>query len=181
MKRIWILSSLLIVSFLLAGCECKVTNTVTTEPTTHEYDAATQFCLNNWWTHSYIISKDEEYWECTFPSWVGCRDDIVMTEDCYFLPNLEDVDTEEKRQSWCEKSAENRIIDMVPGAKFDKIIWDENEEISADDEWNTTMISRNFVVKYQKDWSNWEMPATCEASYLDWSLGTTFDQEYIVE
>ena len=37
------------------------------------------------------------------------------------------------------------------------------------------------VVKYQKDWSNWEMPATCEASYLDWSLGTTFDQEYIVE
>jgi hypothetical protein len=62
--------------------------------------------LDNSGVYSHVISVDEEYGECTFPSGVGCRDEILMTEQCDFMPNLDDIDTEEERLAGCEENVQ---------------------------------------------------------------------------
>ena len=74
---------LLVWTFLLSWCCNK-----------NDHNEAKQICLGNWWTYSIVTSPDEEYGECSFPSWVGCRDEILFTEECNFTPDVSSIDTE---------------------------------------------------------------------------------------
>jgi len=80
MKKTWLflIASLLCI-FTLAWCENGVS-----QNDNEKLSEEAQFCLDNWWTYSNVISQTEKYWECKFPSGVTCRDEILMTEKCNF-------------------------------------------------------------------------------------------------
>ena len=107
MKKIWLLTTLLIGSLLLTGCNsnsncnCDVSQCENWEEQRNE---AKEFCLSKWWTHLWATSPVEEHWECMFPSWIGCRDDMILDWKCNWEPDLSNIDTAEERQIWCENN-----------------------------------------------------------------------------
>jgi len=179
MKKAWLLVALLLGSLALAGCGCKC-DTPTNE--NNNLTSVAQFCLDNWWTYSRVTSPDEEYGECVFPSWVGCRDELILANECDFQPYLEDIDTEEERRLWCEENAQWWVEDMIPWAELLRIDWDEEwEQETLDEAGNITIIHRDFNIKYNHDWHLWSLPWVCEANFIDWSLWVSYGQEFIYE
>ena len=179
MKKQWLLIVLLLGSLALTWCGCKCDTPADESGALAE---VAQFCLDNWWTYSQVISPDEKYWECMFPSWVGCRDELIASNECNFQPNLEDIDTEEERHIWCEENAQRWVEDMLPGAELLRIDWNEEwEEEVQDEAGNVTIIRRDFNIQYNHNWNLWSLPWTCEANFIDWSLWVTYGEESIYE
>lgn len=161
MKRAWLFlvaGSLCVLT--LAWCKCNCTQ--------DELSEAAQYCLDNSGVYSHVISVDEEYGECTFPSGVGCRDEILMTEQCDFMPNLDDIDTEEERLAGCEENVQWWMVDFEE--------WSENVVVEwwNESEWWASFV-RNWVIKYVKDGRNWTMNAECVADFVDGSLSVSYD------
>lgn len=170
-----LLATVLLSALVLVWCNCNC-NKYTEEG----LNDAMQYCLDNWWTHSLIHSQTAVYGECSFPSWVICDDDILWTDECYFLPNLDGIDTEEERMAWCEENVQWWFQDILTDAELaDVQRWNEQE--IRDEEWNLTIISREFSAKYNKDWYHWTLPWLCEANFVDWSIWTSYGQEFIDE
>ena len=181
MKKIWLLSTLLVGSLLLTGCNCSnnVNNDRSCENPSKE--EAKAICLENKWTYSRVTSSDEEYWECMFPSWIWCQDDMVLNWECDWEADTTDIDTAEERQTWCENSVDWWMQDMMEWAVYFGVEREGDEVEVLDEEWNLTMITRNFYAKYDKDWQHWKLPWTCEANFVDGSLWVSFNQEFIDE
>ena len=182
MKKIWILTTLLVGSLLLTGCNsncnCDVPQCENWEDQRNE---AKEFCLSKWWTHLWATSPIEEHWECMFPSWIGCRDDMILDWKCNWEPDLSNIDAAEERQIWCENNVDWWMQDMMEWAVYYGIEWDGDEEEIKDEEWNLVMITRNFYAKYDKDWQHWKLPWRCEANFVDGSNWTTYGEEFLVE
>ena len=165
MKKISFLTTLMIWSVLLTwcnfsgSCDC--------------HTADKNFCLDNWWTYSIVTSSDEEYWECMFPSGIGCRDDALKSWECNFNPSLDDIDTEEERLNWCIDNAQSWVKDFVEWAESVYINWwDESE-------WWASFV-RSWTVSYTKNNSNYRIEAECVADFVDWSLNVSFWEEELV-
>ena len=167
MKKFWLLAVWCAV-LMLAGCNsncncnCNVDNDCNTQ---NEYK---QFCLDNWWTYNQVSAPDEEYWECSFPSWIGCRDDILMTDECNFIPDTSNIDTEEERLAGCEENAQWWVLDFENWENI-SIDWEDEEEGGAS-------FVRNWVVHYTKNWENWKIGVECVADFVDWSISASFGE-----
>ena len=92
---------------------------------------------------------------------------------------LENINTEEKRRLWCEKEAIARLQEVDPAAELIWIEWTENEEV-GEQYWMITIISRKFVVRFNKNWYQWEMPDLCQANFTNWELSTMASQAYMI-
>ena len=92
---------------------------------------------------------------------------------------LENINTEEKRRLWCEKEAIARLQKVDPAAELIWIEWTENEEV-GEQYWMITIISRKFVVRFNKNWYQWEMPDLCQANFTNWELSTMASQAYMI-
>ena len=182
MKKLWLLVTLLVGSLLLTGCNsncnCDIPQCNEWEIQTNE---AKSICLENKWTYSRVTSPDEEYWECMFPSWIGCRDDMVLNWECGWEANISGIDTAEERQTLCENNVDWWMQEMMEWAVYFWVEWDGDEVEVKDEEWNLTIITRNFYAKYDKDWQHWRLPWTCEANFVEGSLRTTYNQEFLDE
>ena len=178
MKKIWLLSTLLLGSLLLAGCNsncnCDVPQCDEWEPQTNE---AKVICLENKWTYSRVTSPDEEYWECMFPSWIWCRDDMILAWECNWKADTSDIDTEEERFEKCQESVTGWFADIMEDAEIDDIEYAEEKEVK-DEEWNLSAITRDFKAKFTRDWEKWIIDWYCEANFVSWGMWSTYDQEY---
>ena len=161
MKKFWLFATLLCWTLLLVWC-C---------PNNHEKTKA--FCLNKWWTYSIVFSADEEYWECAFPSGVGCRDDIMLDWMCQYEPDTSSIDSEEKRLDGCNQNANDWVNDFLEWAKSVEVIWWDEAEGWAS-------FVRNWVVHYTKDWDYYNMTVECVADFVDWSLSTSYWEEVLI-
>ncbi len=153
---------------LFAGCNCKVNvDNVDSLPKNEEsYAEYLQFCLDNWGEYSRVYNQEETYGECMFPSGVGCRDDMVF-DYCDFEPDLDNIDTEEKRLSGCEENVQWWMKDFVEWAENIVVEWGDESEGWAS-------FVRNGVVSYTQDWANWKMNVECIADFVDGSLGVSY-------
>ena len=173
MKKIWLLSTLGLTTLVLAGCttNCNCENTATNE---EALTKAMKYCLENGGTHSLIHSQTATYGECAFPSGIICEDTILWTEECNFEPNVEDIDTEEKRLAGCEKNVQVWMEDMVEDAENVATKWGDEVEGGAS-------FVRDGVITYTKDGSNWRMDAECIADFVDGSISVSYSDEVIDE
>ena len=172
-KTLWIVAVLLC-ALTLAWCNCNCDCNNSEE----EMNEAMQFCLDNWGTHSIIHSQTAVYGECSFPSGIGCEDDLILDGGCDFEPNLDSIDTEEKRFAGCEESVIWWFNDMMTDDEYIDT-QREDEQQMVDEEWNLTIISRGFKAKYNRDGYQWILPWLCEADFVQWGIMTSFDQEYM--
>ncbi len=183
MKK-WLLITTLLGSVVLTGCwynmniECDCMDNLDGNAVLNEY---TQYCLDNGWTYSLIHSQTDVYWECAFPSWITCGDEILWTDECNFEPNLESIDTQEKRIAGCEENARDWISDFIDDAEFISVEWDDEINESTGVHWDVSLIKRAFNVKYSKDWKERILPSECEANFQDWSLWVSYWEEYEAE
>ena len=171
MKKLWLLSVLWLAVLALAGCNCKCNNETDEDEILNERIA---YCNEHWGTHSLIHSPTAVYGECAFPSGVTCEDTTLGTDECNFEPNLESIDTEEKRLAGCTENAQQWMADFVKDA--------ENIDIQREEEsegWASFI--RNWVVKYTKDWADYTMNAECVADFVDGSISVSYDDETGVE
>ena len=167
MKKFWLFATLWLATLALAGCNCNC------DKATNEDEVLNQriaFCNEHWGTHSLIHSPTAVYGECAFPSGVTCEDTALGSGECDFEPNLESIDTEEKRLAGCEENAQGWMADFVKDAENVSIEWGEESEGWAS-------FVRNGVAKYTKDWSNWRVDIECVADFVDGSLGVTLGDE----
>ncbi len=181
MKKISLFSTLLVAGLLLTGCNktcnCNVPSCEWWEGQVNEAKA---ICIENKWTYSWITAPDREYWECMFPSWIGCEDDLVLAWECNWQPDIDDIDTEEERFESCKERVTGWVADMIDWAELDDVeYWDEEEV--KDEEWNLSMIKRPFKAKYTHDWEKWILDWECEADFVQWGLGASFGEEYLAE
>lgn len=167
MKKFWLFATLWLATLALAGCNCNCDNTNNEDEVLNQRIA---YCNEHWGTHSLIHSPTAVYGECAFPSGVTCEDTALESGECDFEPNLENIDTEEKRLAGCEESVNWWMADMVQWAENVDIQWGEESEGGAS-------FIRNWVVKYTKDWWNWSVNVECIADFVDGSLGVTYGDE----
>ncbi len=169
MKKFWLFATLWLATLALAGCNCNCD----CENTNNEDEVLNQriaFCNEHWGTHSLIHSPTAVYGECAFPSGVTCEDTALESGECNYEPNLESIDTEEKRLAGCEENAQEWMADFVKDAENVSIEWGEESEGGAS-------FVRNWVVKYTRDWINYRMDAECVADFVDGSLSVSYGDE----
>ena len=167
MKKFWLFATLWIVALALTGCNCKCDNATNEDEVLNQ---RIEYCNEHWGTHSLIHSPTAVYGECAFPSGVTCEDTILWTDECNFEPNLESIDTEEKRLAGCEENVQNWMADFVKDVKDINIEWGEESEGWAS-------FVRNWVVKYTRDWADYKMNAECVADFVDGSISVSYDDE----
>ena len=171
MKKTWLLITtlwlcVLTLTWCNSNCNC--------ENEEKEVDVRLQqamdFCLEHWGTHSLVHSQTAVYGECTFPSGVGCEDDMVLNGECNYEADTSSIDTEEKRLAGCEESAQWWIKDYVEWAENVTIKWGEESEGWAS-------FVRNGVITYRKNRIWYAISAECVADFVDWSLWVTYGDE----
>lgn len=169
MKKFWLFATLWLATLALTGCNsnCDCGNTQDEDAVLNQ---RIEYCNEHWGTHSLIHSPTAVYGECAFPSGVTCEDTILWTDECNFEPNLESIDTEEERLAWCTENVEWWMADMVAWAENVDIQWGEESEGWAS-------FVRNWVVKYTKDWTDYEMSLECVADFVDGSLWISYGDE----
>ena len=165
MKKFWLFTVLWLTTLALTGCNCGCKDNQDEDAVLNQRIA---YCNENWGTHSLIHSPTAVYGECAFPSGVTCEDTILWTDECNFEPNLESIDTKEKRLAGCEENVQWWMVDMVDWAENVNIQWEEESEAWAS-------FVRNWIVEYIKDWSNWTMYVECVADFVDGSLGVSYE------
>lgn len=173
MKKFWLLATLWLVTIALTGCNCNCD----CENTNNEDEVLNQriaYCNEHWGTHSLIHSPTAVYGECAFPSGITCEDTILWTETCDFEPNLDSIDTEEKRLAGCEENAQDWMTDFVSDAENVDIQWGEESEGGAS-------FVRNWVINYTKQWAKYTMDVECVADFVDGSLWVSYGDEIAVD
>jgi len=171
MKKFWLFATLWLATLALAGCNCNCDNTKNEDEVLNQ---RIEYCNEHWGTHSLIHSPTAVYGECSFPSGVICEDTILGTDECNFEPNLDSIDTEDKRLAGCTENVQDWMTDFVNDAEnIDIQRWEESEAWAS--------FVRNWVVKYTRDWSNWKMDVECVADFVDWSLWVSYSDELIDE
>jgi len=169
MKKIWILATLWLAVLSLTGCNCNCDY----ESTNNEDEVLNQriaYCNEHWGTHSLIHSPTAVYGECAFPSGITCEDTILWTETCDFEPNLDSIDTEEKRLAGCEENAQDWMADFVKDAENVTIKWGEESEGGAS-------LIRNWVITYRKGSIWYAISVECVADFVDGSISVTYGDE----
>ncbi len=169
MKKFWLFATLWLATLALAGCNCNCD----CENTNNEDEVLNQriaFCNEHWGTHSLIHSPTAVYGECAFPSGVTCEDTALESGECNYEPNLESIDTEEKRLAGCEENAQDWMTDFVKDAENVSIEWGEESEGGAS-------FVRNGVAKYTRDGVNYTMDAECVADFVDGSISVNYGDE----
>ena len=169
MKKFWLFATLWIATLALAWCNsnCNCENCSNGDEVLNQ---RIEYCNEHWWTHSFIHSPTAAYGECSFPSWVTCEDTILWTDECNFEPNLENIDTEEKRLAWCTENVQWWMADMVT--------WAENIDIQRGDESEGgASFVRNWIIKYTKEWVDYEMNAECIADFVDGSISVNYQDQ----
>ena len=169
MKKFWLFATLWLATLALAGCNCDC-NCETTQDEDAVLNQRIEYCNEHWGTHSLIHSPTAVYGECAFPSGVTCGDTMLGTDECNFKPNLESIDTEEKRLAGCIENAQDWMTDFVSDAENIDIQWGEESEGGAS-------FVRNGVVKYTRDGVNYTMDAECVADFVDGSLSVSYGDE----
>ena len=171
MKKFWFFATLWVATLALAGCNCNCDNATNEDEVLNQ---RIEFCNELWGTHSLIHSPTAVYGECAFPSGVTCEDTILGTDECNYEPNLESIDTEEKRLAGCEENAQDWMADFVKDAKNINIQWGDESEGLAN-------FVRNGIVKYTRDWTDYTMNAECVADFVDGSISVSYDDEVSAE
>ena len=171
MKKFWFFATLWLTTLALAGCNCNCNNTTNEDEVLNQ---RIEFCNEHWGTHSLIHSPTAVYGECAFPSGVACEDTILGTDECNFEPNLESIDTEEKRLAGCTENAQDWMVDFVSDAENIDIQWEEEFESWAS-------FVRNWVVRYTRYWINYTMTTECVADFVDGSIGVSYGDEIAEE
>ena len=167
MKKFWLFATLWLATLALAGCNCNC------DKATNEDEVLNQriaFCNEHWGTHSLIHSPTAVYGECAFPSGVTCEDTTLESGECDYEPNLESIDTEEKRLAGCEENVQGWMRDMVEGAENVTIKWGEESEGGAS-------LVRNWVITYRKDRIWYAISVECVADFVDGSISVTYGDE----
>jgi len=177
MKNFSLLVTLLVAWVLLTGCNNKCNCNVPACGNGETVNEAKAICVENKWTYSWVTEPDWEHWECMFPSWIGCRDDMILQWECNWEPDTSDIDTEEERFEKCKENVSEWFEDMVEWAELNDVEYWEEQEVK-DEEWNLSMITRDFKAKYTKDWENWILDWECEADFVRWGLWSTYHEEY---
>ena len=167
MKKFWLFATLWLATLALAGCNCNCENTNNEDEVLNQRIA---YCNEHWGTHSLIHSPTAVYGECAFPSGVTCEDTTLETDECNYEPNLESIDTEEKRLAGCEENVQWWMRDMVEGAENVTIKWGEESEGGAS-------LIRNWVITYRKDSIWYAISVECVADFVDGSIGVTYGDE----
>ena len=167
MKKFWLFATLWLATLALAGCNCNCENTNNEDKVLNQRIA---YCNEHWGTHSLIHSPTAVYGECAFPSGVTCEDTTLGTDECNYEPNLDSIDTEEKRLAGCEANAQDWMTNFAKDAENVSIEWGEESEGGAS-------FVRNWVVKYTRDGVNYTMDAECVADFVDGSLGVSYGDE----
>ena len=178
MKKFSLLAALLTAWVLLTGCNNNCNCDVPKCEDSDIINEAKKICLENKWTYSWITEPDWEHWECMFPSWIWCRDDMILQWECNWKADTSDIDTEEERSEKCEESVSGWVEDMMEYDELKDIEYWEEQEVK-DEEWNLSMITREFKVKYTKDWENWILDWVCEADFIRWGMWSTYHEEYM--
>ena len=169
MNKFWLFATLWLATLALTGCNCNCDNATNEDEVLNQ---KIEYCNEHWGTHSLIHSPTAVYGECAFPSWVTCEDTALESGECNYEPNLESIDTEEKRLAGCEQNVQDWMADFVSDAENVSVEWGEESEGGAS-------FVRNGVVKYTKDGVNYTMDAECVADFVDGSLGITYWDEII--
>lgn len=167
MKKFWLFATLWLATLALTGCNCNC------DKATNEDEVLNQriaYCNEHWGTHSLIHSPTAVYGECAFPSGVTCDDTILETDECNYEPNLESIDTEEKRLAGCQENVQSWMRDMAEGAENVTIKWGEESEGGAS-------LVRNWVITYKKDSIWYAISVECVADFVDGSIGVTYGDE----
>ena len=171
MKKFWLFATLWLATLALTGCSYNCDNANNEDEVLNQ---RIDFCNEHWGTHSLIHSPTAVYGECEFPSGVKCEDTTLGTDECNFEPNLESIDTEEKRLAGCEENAQEWMVNFVSDAENVSIEWGEESEGWAS-------FVRNWVVRYTRDWAEYTMNAECIADSVDGSLSVKYGDEIAVE
>ena len=164
MKKFWLVMTISLGTLALVWCNWKNNDPL---------DEAVKYCLNNGWTHSLIDSSEETYGECLFPSWIWCRDDIILAWECNFKPDISNIDNEEKRLTGCDDNVNKWIFDFEKWENIN-INWEDENEGWAN-------FVRSWVAHYIKDWSNRKINVQCIADFVDWSISTLYSDPIIDE
>lgn len=167
MKKFWLFATLWLATLALAGCNSNCDNTSNEDEVLNQRIA---YCNEHWGTHSLIHSPTAVYGECAFPSGVTCEDTTLGTDECNYEPNLENIDTEEKRLAGCEENVQWWMRDMVEDAENVSIEWGEESEGGAS-------FVRNGVAKYTRDGVNYTVNAECVADFVDGSISVSYGDE----
>lgn len=160
MKKTGLLMVMSLLVLALAGCNCNCDNN-------DGLNEAIQNCLDKWWTHSLIHSQTAVYWECSFPSGVTCDDDLLRSGECFYEPDVSNIDTEEKRLAGCDENIAGWIKDFE---EWELVGTDWEDESEA---WASFV--RNGVVHYTKGGTNRKMSVECVADFVDWSISTSYE------
>ena len=180
MKKFWLLTTLLTAWVILSWCNCNCDVSNDCNSLKEESNEAKKICLENKWTYSRITAPDEEHGECMFPSWIGCRDEMIIGWECNRKADTQDIDTEEERFEKCKENVTEWIPDMVEWAVLNDVeYWDEEEVL--DEDWNLSIINRKFKAKYTRDWQKWALDWVCEANFVQWGMWATYEEEYLDE
>lgn len=158
-------SCVLVLTGCDSKCDCNCPSCQTDDQ--NVLGKAAQFCFDHGWTYSVIYYSETEIdWECSFPSWIGCNDDLLLDWTCDFEPNLSSIDTEEKRLLGCNDNVDGWITDFED--------WDViNTDWESESEGGASFV-RNGVVHYTKNWSNRKMSVECVADFVDWSISVSY-------
>jgi len=167
MKKLWLFATLWLTTLALAGCNFNCEDSKNEDEVLNQRIA---YCNEHWGTHSLIHSPTATYGECAFPSGVTCEDTTLWTNECNYEPNIESIDTEEKRLAGCEENVENWVANMAQWAENLDIQWGEESEGGAS-------FVRNWVVKYTKDWITYTIGAECVADFVDGSISVSYGDE----
>jgi len=171
MKKTWLLiTTLCLCALTLTWCNSNCNCENEEKEVDVRLQQAMDFCLEHWGTHSLVHSQTAVYGECTFPSGVGCEDDMVLNGECNYEADTSSIDTEEKRLAGCEESAQWWIKDYVEWAENVTIKWGEESEGWAS-------FVRNGVITYRKNRIWYAISAECVADFVDWSLWVTYGDE----
>ena len=65
----------------------------------------------------------------------------------------------------------------MEGVEINDIEYADEKEAN-DEEWNLSMITRGFKVKFTKDWEKWIVDWSCEDNFVSWGMWATYWQEY---
>ena len=160
MKKLLSIVALSLFALALTWCSCSKSSE------DEALEAAIQKCLDLGWTHSLIHSQTAAYGECSFPSGVICEDQSL--DECDYSPNLENIETPEKRLASCQESVDSWVQNIENG-ELVNIDWSDESEAWAS-------FARSGIVTYTKDWSEQTISCECVSDFVDWSTSVSYGQ-----
>ena len=136
-----------------------------------EWNIASEYCINNWWSYEIVSNETSIYGECAFKDWSKCEEWEFYNGDCMPWDSLDeeeiwttefDLQTEDGRIAACEERAGFYL-------NFNEwtFTWEEESE------WWASFI-RNGHVAYLKRGENAEDDVECVIDMVDKSVNVEF-------